>query len=172
MVSIVYSFRWGNLLATSIEEYHFPCVGSYPTLATWNKGMEFILVWCMHHPTMVSQIIGSWTSGWMSSSSVVCKSLCSNSGAWYGRIRSTLKTGCRPSNPGMSSWKAFSPICLRILYGPYHKGFIFLYGPVKRSFFICNQTWSPIWNEWEIRCLSCQDLPFALSHCNISCAFF
>ena len=168
MVSTVYSFMWGNLLATSVTEYNFPCAGSCPTLATWNKGMEFILVWRMCHPTKVSQRRGSWTSEWMS----VWNSFCSNNGAWYGRSRSTLKTGCRPKHAQRSSWKAFSPICLRILYGPYRKGFNFLCGLVKRSFFRCNQTWSPIWNEWGIRGLSCQALAFALARCNISCACF
>ena len=100
----------------------------------------------------------------------VCNSFCSNNGAWYGRSWSTLKIGCRPRHAGMSSWKSFSPIYLRILYGPYCKGFIFLYGPVKHSFFRCNQTWPPIWNEWGIRCLSFRALAFAFAHYNISCA--
>ena len=172
MVSIVYSFRWGNLLANSIVEYHFPYMGIFPALATWKKGMEFVLVWCIHRPTMVLQRKGSWTSGWMSIGYIVCKSFCSNSGAWYGRSKSTLKTRCIPRNAGMSSWKAFSPICLRILYGPYHKCFIFLYGPVKRYLFRHNQTWSPVWNEWGIWCLSCRALAFSLSHWNISYSWF
>ena len=150
MVSIVYLFNWGNLFATSVVEYHFPCVGSYPSLASWNKGMEFILVWSMRRPIMVSQRSGSWTSRWMSLDSNVCNSLCSNNGACYGWSRSTLKTRCTLRHAGLSSWKAFSPICWRTLYGPYCKGFSFMYGPVKPSFFRCNQTWSPIWNEWGI----------------------
>ena len=172
MISIVYLFTWGNLLATSLAEYHFPCTGSCPALATWNKGIESVLVRHIHHPTMVSQRRGSCISGWMSLGSSVCKSLCSNKGAGYSRSTSTLKTGCSPRNAGISIWKVFSPIYLRILYGLYCKGFIFLYGPVKRPLFRCNQTWSPIWNEWGIQCLSCWDLAFEFAHCNISCAFF
>ena len=168
----MYSFRWGNLLATSLAEYHFPCMGSCPALSTWKNGMDFILVWRMSRPTMVSQGRGSWTSGWMSSGSVVYKSFCSNNGAWYGWSRSTLKIGYRTRHEGMSIWKVCLPICLTILYGPYRKGFIFQYGPVKCSFFRCNHTWSPIWNEWRIRCLSCRALAFALACCNISCACF
>ena len=172
MVSIVYSFRWENLLATSVAEYHFPCTGSCLALSTWNKGMDFIIVWHMRRPTMVSQRRGSWTCGWMSLGSVVCNWLCSNNGAWYRQSRSTLKIGCRPRHAGMSSWKVFSPICLRILYGPYRKGFVFLHGPMKRSLFRCNQTWSPICNEWGIRCLLCRALYFALTRCNVSYSCF
>ena len=146
MVPIVCSYIWGNMLVSLVAEYHFPYVGSFPTLATWNKGIAFILVWHICHPTMVSQGRGSWTSGWISSGSVVYKSLSSNIVVWYGWNRSTLNTRCRPRHEGMLSWKLFSPICLRIMYGPYSKGFSFMYGPVKRLLemqpnLICNLKW-------------------------------
>ena len=171
MVSIVYSFTWGNLLANSVAEYHFSCAGSSPILATWNKGMEFFLVWRMRRAIMVSQRRGSWTSGWMSLGSTICKSFYSNNGAWYRWSRSILKTGCKIRHARMSIWKMFSPIFLRIRYGPYCKGFKFLYGPVKRSF-RCIQAWFPIWKEWGMWCLSYWDFDFSLAHCNISYACF
>ena len=172
MVSTVYSFRWGNLSATSLAEYHFPCTGSCLALATWNKGMDSILVWHTRRPKMVLQIRGSWTSGWMSLGSAICKSFCSNNGAWYGWHRSTLNTGCITKHEGMSSWKVFSPKFLRILYRPYHRGLSFLYGLVKRSFFRWNQTWSLIWNEWGVWCWSCLALTFSLAHWKIYGACF
>ena len=151
----MWSFRWGNLLVSSAVEYHFPSTGICPALATWNKGMEFILVWGMHCRTMVSQGRYSWTSKRFFLGSAFCKLFCSNKGAWYGWSISTLNTECRPKHEGMPSYKVFSLICLRILYGPYCKGFIFLYGPLKCSFFRCNQNWSPIQNEWGVWCWWC-----------------
>ena len=138
MFPIFFSYKWGNLLVSLVEKYHFPNVGSCLNLATLNKGIAFILVSCMCHPTLGSQGRGSWTSGWMSLSFFFRKSLCSNSGAWYGRTRSTLNIRCSLGHEGMLSWKLFSPIFLRILYGTYRKGFIFLNRPVKNSFLRCN----------------------------------
>ena len=106
MVPIVFSFKWGNLLVISVKEYHFPCVGNYLDLATWNKVFLFVLVWHMRRPMIVLQGRGSWTSRWIYSSSVFYNSFCSNGGAWYGRSRSTLNSGCKPKHEGMLRWKS------------------------------------------------------------------
>ena len=172
MVPIVFLFIRGNLLVSLVVEYHFPCARRCLNSASWNKGIAFILKWHICHPTMVLQGRGSWTFGWMSPGFVFCNSVCSNSGVLYGQSKSTLNTICRPKHEGMSSWKEFFPIYLKILYEPYHKGFSFLYGLVKRSFLRCNHTRSPIWNEWEKQFLWCWTLYFTLAHCNISCASF